>query len=113
MTSLLAVFLNTGQEVYLKYYLVVTWLVPRETAAVSAHALCSLYTHASVYSVPLFEATLPSLISAHGCPKADSPTESSNGLEQVVQHAEAGQTADEGVGVADIPLTAVIELHHL
>ena len=37
--------------------LVVTWLVPRETAAVSAHVLCTPYNHAPVYSVISFEAT--------------------------------------------------------
>ena len=33
------------------------WLVPRETAAISAHVLCTPYNHAPVYSVTLFEAT--------------------------------------------------------
>ena len=28
------------EVVYLQLYLVVTWLVPRETAAVSAHVVC-------------------------------------------------------------------------
>ena len=29
----------------------VTWLVPRETVAVSAHVLCTPYNHAPVYKV--------------------------------------------------------------
>ena len=37
--------------------LVVTWLVPHETATASAHVLCSPYDHAPVSSVTLFEAT--------------------------------------------------------
>ena len=38
-------------------YMVVTLLVPHETAAVSAHVLCTPYNHAPVYSVTLFEPT--------------------------------------------------------
>ena len=37
--------------------LVVTWLVPRETAAVLAQVLCTSNSHAPVYSVTLFKAT--------------------------------------------------------
>ena len=32
-----------------------TWLMPRETVAVSAHVLCTPYIHAPVYSVTSFE----------------------------------------------------------
>ena len=39
------------QMVYLKYCLVVAWLVPHEAAAISAHALCKPCNHAPVYSV--------------------------------------------------------------
>ena len=39
----------------LQCYLVVAWLVPRETAAVSAHVLCIPYTHAPVYCVTSFD----------------------------------------------------------
>ena len=42
--------------VYLQRCLVVTWLVPRETDAVSAQVLSTPYNHAPVYSVSLFEA---------------------------------------------------------
>ena len=38
-------------------YWVVAWLVPRETAAVSAQALCTPCNHALVYSVTSFKAT--------------------------------------------------------
>ena len=37
--------------------LVVAWLMPRETATVSAHVLCTPCNHALVYRVTLFEAT--------------------------------------------------------
>ena len=33
-----------------------SWLVPHETAAISAHILCTPYNHAPVYSVILFQA---------------------------------------------------------
>ena len=36
--------------------LVVTWLVPRETAAVSVQGLSTPYNHVPVYSVSLLEA---------------------------------------------------------
>ena len=39
------------------YFLVVTWLVPREIAVVSVHVLYTPYKHAPVYSVTLFKAT--------------------------------------------------------
>ena len=42
--------------VFLVHCLVVTWLVPRETAAVSPHVLCTPYNHSPVYSVTSFEA---------------------------------------------------------
>ena len=42
--------------VYWKRYLDVTWLVPRETAAVSAKVVCTPYNHAPVYSVVSFKA---------------------------------------------------------
>ena len=42
--------------VYSQRCLVVTCLVPREIAAVSAHGLCTPFTHASVCSVTLFKA---------------------------------------------------------
>ena len=35
----------------------VTWLVPRETAAVSAQVLCTPYNYAPLYGITLFEAT--------------------------------------------------------
>ena len=44
--------------VYLQRCLVVTWLVPRKTAAVSAHVLCTPYNHAQVYCVTFLEAAL-------------------------------------------------------
>ena len=43
--------------VYLQRCLVVTWLMPHETASVSAHVLCTLYGHVSVYSVTPCAAT--------------------------------------------------------
>ena len=42
---------------WLKRCFVLTWLVPPETAAVSAQVVCAPYNHAQVYSVTLFEAT--------------------------------------------------------
>ena len=44
-------FLILTEVVYLQRCLVVTWLVPRETAAVSGHVLCTPYSHAPVCSV--------------------------------------------------------------
>ena len=41
-------FRISAEVVYLQRYLVVTRLVPRETAAVSAHVLCAPYNHAPV-----------------------------------------------------------------
>ena len=55
---------NYNGPKWLQRCLVVTWLVPRETAAVSAHVLCRLYNHARVYSVTLFEATLHRMCTA-------------------------------------------------
>ena len=51
----LLLFLFKKWCAYLQCYLVVAWLVPRETAAVSAHVLCIPYTHAPVYSVTSFD----------------------------------------------------------
>ena len=39
------------------HWLVVTWLVPHGTAAISAYILCTLYSHAPVYSIIFSEAT--------------------------------------------------------
>ena len=50
----LLLFLFKKWCAYLQRYLVVAWLVPRETAAVSAHVLCTPYTHAPIYSVTSF-----------------------------------------------------------
>ena len=47
--------LNTTK--WVQRCLVVTWLVSRETVAVSGHVLCTPYNHAPVYSVTLFKAT--------------------------------------------------------
>ena len=44
------------EAVHLQRYLVVTWLVPRQTAAVSAQVLCTPYNHSPVYSVTSFKA---------------------------------------------------------
>ena len=43
--------------VYIQHCLVVTWLVPREIAAVLAHVLCTPHNHAWVYSVISCKAT--------------------------------------------------------
>ena len=43
---------------WLQYCLFVSWLGPHETAAVAVHVLCTPYSHAQVYSVSLFDATL-------------------------------------------------------
>ena len=45
------------EVLHLQRYLVVTWLVPRQTAAVSAHVLCTSYNRAPAYSVTSFGAT--------------------------------------------------------
>ena len=47
--------------------MVVTWLVPHETAAVSAHVLCTPYNHAPVYSVISFEATYARFACVFSC----------------------------------------------
>ena len=53
-----AVVLISSEEVTaLRRCLVVTWLVSHETAAVSAHVLCTPYNQLHVYSVILFKAT--------------------------------------------------------
>ena len=51
------------------HYLVVKWLVPCETAAISVHILCTPYNHAPVYSVTtkgacVFSCILPPALSA-------------------------------------------------
>ena len=45
------------EVVYLQRYLVVTWLVLRETAAVSARVLCTPYNHTRVYNASSYRAT--------------------------------------------------------
>ena len=50
--------------------LVVIWLVPHETAAVSAQVLCAPFNHASVYSVTLFEATEDACVFSSNPPPA-------------------------------------------
>ena len=45
------------EVVYLQRCLVVTWLVPLETAAVSAHVLFTPHNHAPMYNVTSFQAT--------------------------------------------------------
>ena len=52
-----SMFWISSEVVYLQCCLVVAWLVPRETAAVLAHVLCTPYSHAPVYSVTSFKAT--------------------------------------------------------
>ena len=46
------VLLISIKVAYLPRYLVVTWLVPRETAAVSVHVLCTPYNHAPSAYIP-------------------------------------------------------------
>jgi len=46
-----------NQSGVLKHHLVVTWVVPHKTDAVSAYILCTPYNHASFYSVISFKAT--------------------------------------------------------
>ena len=50
---------------YPQLCLVVTWLVPREPAAVLVQVLCAPYNHAPVYSVKSFKATY--ILSMHVC----------------------------------------------
>ena len=50
-------FWTAIKAVYSQRCLVVTWLVPRETAAISVRILCTPYSHAPVYSVMSFKAT--------------------------------------------------------
>ena len=50
-------FSMSTKVVYLQCYLVVTWLVPCETAVILVHILCTPYNHAPDYSVTSFEAT--------------------------------------------------------
>ena len=52
------IFVFTSEEVTaLRRCLVVTWLASHETAAVSAHVLCTPYSQPHVYSMILFKAT--------------------------------------------------------
>ena len=51
------IFLISTEVVYWQNYLVVAWLVSRETAAISAQVLCTPFNHAPVYSVTSFKAT--------------------------------------------------------
>ena len=52
-------FLNIHQSgVLTQHCLVVIWLVPHETAAVSEHVLWTPYNHAPVYSVTSFKASV-------------------------------------------------------
>ena len=46
---------------------VATWLVPCETAAVSAHVLCTPYKDASDYGVTSFKATWVFIWNLHRC----------------------------------------------
>ena len=50
-------FLVSTEVMYLQRCLVVTWLVPRETAAISPHVLCARYSHAPVYRATSCKAT--------------------------------------------------------
>ena len=49
--------LYVHRMVYWQRCVVVTWLVQRETAAVSAQVLCTPYNHAQVHSVTSLKAT--------------------------------------------------------
>ena len=49
---------------WLKCSLVVRWLVPCRTAAISMHIMCTPYNHALVYCVTSFEATMRAHICA-------------------------------------------------
>ena len=51
----MARFWISTEVVHLQHYLVVPWMVPRESAAVSAHVLCKPYNHVPVYSVTSFQ----------------------------------------------------------
>ena len=55
---------------WLQCCLVVTWLVPCETAAISAHVLCTPYNHAPVYSVTLSEAIYVGCLFRYNMPLA-------------------------------------------
>ena len=57
MTSFTPRVLNVYRSGVLTALLVVTWLMPRETAAVSAHVLRTPYNHAPIYSVASFGST--------------------------------------------------------
>ena len=52
-----SMFFNTHQSGVLTNCLLITWLVPYETAAITAHTLCAPYNHAQVYIVTSSEAT--------------------------------------------------------
>ena len=52
-----------SSEVVIQHCLVVIWLVPRKTAVVSAHILCTPESHAPVYSA-IFKATYDAFLAA-------------------------------------------------
>ena len=56
-TSFSLCILNIHWSGVLKHCLIVTWLVPHETAAISPQVLCTPYKHAPVYSVTSCTAT--------------------------------------------------------
>ena len=51
------VYLVSTEVVYWQRCLVFAWLVPYETAAVSAQILCTPHNHAPVYNAILFKTT--------------------------------------------------------
>ena len=55
--SFFLIFFLSTEVAYWQCYLAVAWLVPRETATVSAQVLCAPFNQAPVYSVISFEAT--------------------------------------------------------
>ena len=54
--SFYSAFWMSTEIVYWQIYLVVAWLVSRETAAVSAQVLCTSHNNAPDYSVTSFKA---------------------------------------------------------
>ena len=52
------IIILSTKVVYLQRYLIITLLVPHETAAVSPQVLCTPYIHAPVYSVTFFQSDL-------------------------------------------------------
>ena len=59
--------LISTEVMYWQRYLVVTWLVPPETAAASVHSLCSPYNHAPVYSITSFKVTSVGCLYVFSC----------------------------------------------